>query len=77
MSEDLSVEEKGRRVAKFRRLVGYRKVAGVLFAIVGLGLFVVGLRDNRPLIVLNGAMFGGYGVYMIIQAKRAIQKLGG
>ncbi len=77
MSEELSVEEKARRVTKFRRIVGYRKVAGLLFAFVGLGLFAVGLREKRPLIVLNGAMFGGYGVYMVIQAKRTIEKLGG
>ena len=77
MSEELSVDEKARRVAKFRRIVGYRKVAGFLFAIVGAGLLVVGLQENKPLVALNGAMFGGYGVYMVIQSKRAMQKLGG
>ncbi len=78
MTSEPSVEEKARKVARVRRIVGYRKVAGVVMAVVGLGLLVVGLREqDAMLIALNGALFAGYGSFMFWQARRAQRNLGG
>ena len=41
-----------------------------MFAIVGGSLFGVGVKNNQmPLIMINGALFFGYGLFMVWQAN--------
>jgi hypothetical protein len=81
MANELPDEEKSLRVNKFRRIIGYRKYAGVAIALAGLALLVVGIRDlnatHGPFLLLNGVMFFGYGCFMFRQAARAQKNLGG
>ena len=81
MAKELTDEEKARRVSKFRRIVGYRKYAGLAIALAGLALLGVGVRDfhstHGSCLLLNGIMFFGYGCFMFWQAARAQKNLGG
>ncbi|MDA7823604.1 hypothetical protein N9A58_08460 [Opitutales bacterium] len=67
-----SSEEKVRRISHFQRVIRYRKLFGWVFSGVGLVLFVVGVKNfQNPLIMINGALFFGYGLFMVRQAKKA------
>ena len=67
-----SPEEKVRRISHFQRVIRYRKLFGWVFSGVGLVLFVVGVKNSQnPLIMINGALFFGYGLFMVRQAKKA------
>ena len=67
-----SSEEKVRRISHFQRVIRYRKLFGWVFSGVGLVLFVVGVKNSQnPLIMINGALFFGYGLFMVRQAKKA------
>ena len=67
-----SPEEKMRRISHFQRVIRYRKLFGWVFSGVGLVLFVVGVKNSQnPLIMINGALFFGYGLFMVRQAKKA------
>ena len=73
---ELSDEEKARRVVRFRKMVKYRAWFGWIFTIVGASLFVVGVKENNhPMLLLNGVLFFGYGLFMVRQAKRALKNL--
>ena len=71
-------EEKERKISHFQRVIRYRKLFGWVFSGVGLVLFFVGLKNaQNPLIMVNGALFFGYGVFMVRQAKKAGAQLSG
>jgi hypothetical protein len=71
-------EEKERRISHFQRVIRYRKLFGWVFSGVGLVLFFVGLKNaQNPLIMVNGALFFGYGLFMVRQAKKAGAQLSG
>jgi hypothetical protein len=73
---ELTDEQKARRVAHFRRVIKYRSWFGWIFAVVGASLFYVGFANGQnPMVLLNGFLFLGYGLFMVRQAKRAMQKL--
>ncbi len=47
-----------------------------MIAILGpIFLLAAMLKDQDPLIILNGVLFLGYGVFMIRQSKRATRNL--
>lgn len=72
----LSNQEKARRVSQFRKIIVYRFWAGWLIAVLGpIFLLVAVLKDQDPLIILNGFLFLGYGVFMIRQSKKATRNL--
>ena len=76
VSRELSDEEKARRVVRFRRIMGYRKIAGVVMAVAGIALLVVGLRENiQMLLVVNGVLIVGYGCFMVWQAAKIQRNL--
>ncbi|MBT3636258.1 MAG: hypothetical protein HN531_04920 [Opitutae bacterium] len=70
-------EQKTKRISHFRRIIKYRIWFGWIFAFVGVSLFAVGLRGDQInwIVVMNGALFSGYGLFMVRQAKRALDKL--
>ena len=69
-------EQMAKKVAHFRRVIKYRSYFGWMFAIVGGTLFGVGVQNNKmPLIMINGALFFGYGLFMVWQTKRARDNL--
>ena len=73
---ELSQEQKEKRVSHFRRVIKYRSLFGWIFAFVGGSLFVVGLQaDQNLMVVINGALFFGYGLFMVRQSKKALKKL--
>tara|TARA_B100000212_G_scaffold48742_1_gene31395 strand:- start:532 stop:774 length:243 start_codon:yes stop_codon:yes gene_type:complete len=73
----LTDEEKQKRVQHFRKVIKYRSWFGWLFTVVGGSLFVVGLQNSEiPLIMINGVLFFGYGLFMVRQTKRARESLG-
>lgn len=72
----LTPEQMTKKVAHFRRVIKYRSYFGWMFTIVGGTLFGVGMKNNQmPLIMINGALFFGYGLFMVWQTKRASQRL--
>lgn len=72
----LTPEQMAKKVAHFRRVIKYRSYFGWMFTIVGGTLFGVGMKNNQmPLIMINGALFFGYGLFMVWQTKRARQRL--
>ena len=72
----LTPEQMAKKVAHFRRVIKYRSYFGWMFTIVGGTLFGVGMKNNQmPLIMINGALFFGYGLFMVWQTKRAHQRL--
>ena len=75
---ELTDEQKAARVQRFRRIIKYRNWFGWVFAVVGGMLFWNGFEDGQsPIIMLNGAMFFGYGLFMVWQTRRAREKLDG
>ena len=61
-----------KKIAHFRRVIKFRSYFGWVFAVVGAALFVVALQGNKmPLIMINGVIFFGYGLFMVWQTKRA------
>lgn len=69
-------EQMAKKVNHFKRVIKFRSYFGWVFAIVGGSLFGVGVKNNQmPLIMINGALFFGYGLFMVWQAKRAQQRL--
>ena len=71
-----SPEQMAKKVTHFRRVIKFRSYFGWMFAIVGGTLFGVGVKNNQmPLIMINGALFFGYGLFMVWQSKRARQRL--
>lgn len=56
----------------FLRIIRYRSFFGLFIAGIGFVLLLVGLKKlDQPLILINGVMFAGYGLFMNWQAKRA------
>ena len=75
MSE-LTEKQKELRIIRFRKIIKYRSLFGWLFSFVGAALFVVGIdNDFAPLVMLNGFLFFGYGLFMVWQAKNELKKL--
>ena len=65
-----------RKISHFRRVIKFRSYFGWVFAVVGAALFVVALQgNNMPLIMINGVIFFGYGLFMVWQTKRAQARL--
>ena len=71
-----SPEQMAQKVAHFRRVIKYRSYFGWIFAVVGAVLFFVGVKNNQmPLIMINGVLFFGYGLFMVWQTKKARERL--
>lgn len=71
-----SPEQMAKKVNNFRRVIRFRYYFGWIFTVVGGALFGVGIKNNHlPLIMINGALFFGYGLFMVWQTKRARQRL--
>ena len=65
-----------KKVTHFRRVIKFRSYFGWIFALVGAGLFGVGVKNgNMPLIMINGVLFFGYGLFMVWQSRRASESL--
>ena len=65
-----------KKIAHFKRVIKFRSYFGWVFAVVGAALFVVALQGNKmPLIMINGVIFFGYGLFMVWQTKRAQARL--
>ena len=76
MMRKLTDEEKQKRVQHFRKVIKYRSWFGWVFTVVGGSLFGVGLQNTEiPLIMINGVLFFGYGLFMVRQTKRARESL--
>jgi len=77
-TQNLSDEQKVKRLHHFRRVIRYRSLFGWVFSGAGLGMFILGLKNiHNPLILINGVLFFGYGLFMVWQTKRARQRLDG
>ena len=71
-----SPEQMAKKVAHFRRVIKYRSYFGWVFTVVGAILFFVGVKNNQmPLIMINGVLFFGYGLFMVWQTKKARERL--
>ena len=71
-----SPEQMTKKVAHFRRVIKYRSYFGWVFTVVGAVLFFVGVKNNQmPLIMINGVLFFGYGLFMVWQTKKARERL--
>ena len=71
-----SPEQMAKKVAHFRRVIKYRSYFGWVFTVVGAVLFFVGVKNNQmPLIMINGVLFFGYGLFMVWQTKKARERL--
>ena len=69
-------EQMAKKVAHFRRVIKYRSYFGWVFTVVGAVLFFVGVKNNQmPLIMINGVLFFGYGLFMVWQTKKARERL--
>lgn len=74
--KELTEEQKAQKVVHFRRIIKYRSWFGWVFAVVGGTLFGVGIQnDNSAMVMLNGGLFFGYGLFMVWQAKKALANL--
>jgi lipoprotein signal peptidase len=72
----LTDEEKQKRVQHFRKVIKYRSWFGWVFTVVGGILFGVGLKNSEiPLVMINGVLFFGYGLFMVRQTKKARESL--
>ncbi|MFL2939121.1 MAG: hypothetical protein ACJZ7A_08535 [Opitutales bacterium] len=72
----LTDEEKQKRVQHFRKVIKYRSWFGWVFTVVGGILFGVGLKNSEILLIMiNGVLFFGYGLFMVRQTKRARESL--
>ena len=77
MSE-FSDKEKTKRLNHFRKVIYFRSLFGWVFAGVGVCLFGVGLNNmSNPLVLINGLLFFGYGLFMVWQTKKAKANLDG
>ncbi len=75
MTKEFSEKEKSQRINHFRRVIRWRSRFGWIFSIVGLVLFFIGLKNQHNLMVLiNGLLFMGYGIFMVWQSKKALAK---
>ncbi|MEC7800840.1 MAG: hypothetical protein VX609_06075 [Verrucomicrobiota bacterium] len=73
---DPTPEQMAKKMAHFRRVIRYRSYFGWIFAVVGAVLFGVGVKnEGMTLIMINGALFFGYGLFMVWQTKRAREGL--
>ena len=71
-----SPEQMAKKVAHFRRVIKYRSYFGWVFTVVRAVLFFVGVKNNQmPLIMINGVLFFGYGLFMVWQTKKARERL--
>ena len=71
-----SPEQMAKKVAHFRRVIKFRSYFGWVFTVVGAVLFFVGVKNNQmPLIMINGVLFFGYGLFMVWQTKKARERL--
>ena len=71
-----SHEQMAKKVTHFRRVIKYRSYFGWIFTVVGAVLFFVGVKNNQmPLIMINGVLFFGYGLFMVWQTKKARERL--
>ncbi len=69
-------QQMAQKVTHFRRVIKFRSYFGWISALVGAGLFVVGVKNgNMLLIMINGVLFFGYGLFMVWQSKRALERL--
>jgi vacuolar-type H+-ATPase subunit I/STV1 len=69
-------EQMAKKVVHFRRVIKFRSYFGWMFTIVGGTLFGVGFKNHQmPLVMMNGACFFAYGLFMVWQTKRAREKL--
>jgi hypothetical protein len=69
-------KEKERKITHFQRVIRYRRWFGWAFATVGSVLFFVGVENEQNVMVMiNGALFFGYGLFMVRQAKKAAAQL--
>ena len=76
MKAKLSDEEIDNRIAKFRKVVRYRKIAGIALAVVGLAVLAFGLLTPRGFfLIINGAFCLGYGLFMHWQAAKYEKQL--
>ena len=76
MTKKLSSLEPSRRENHFKRVIRYRSIFGWVFSGVGLVLFIVGLRNlQNPMVLINGILFFGYGLFMVWQTKKAKEKM--
>jgi hypothetical protein len=76
MKKELSDAEMSRKMEHFRRIIRWRSIFGWLFSGLGLVLFIVGLRNlSNLMLLLNGFLFFGYGLFMVWQAKKAKEKI--
>lgn len=74
--KELTEEQKSNKVVHFRRVIKYRSWFGWVFAVVGGTLCVVGFNNiQAPMVILNGVLFLGYGLFMVWQAKRALSNI--
>lgn len=74
--KQLTEEQKANKAVHFRRVIKYRSWFGWLFAIVGGILSFVGLNNMQsPMVILNGVLFFGYGLFMVWQAKKALSNI--
>ena len=68
--------DRNQRRKRLKKIITYRSWFGSLFSGVGVVLFVVGLRElHNPMILINGALFAGYGLFMIWQSRKALKNL--
>jgi hypothetical protein len=74
--KELTEEQKANKVVHFKRVIKYRSWFGWVFAFVGGTLCVVGMNNiQAPMVILNGVLFLGYGLFMVWQAKRALSDI--
>ena len=73
--KEYTTEQKVRRIEHFRRVINIAPCLGG-FSLLLVQFFWSGVANNQmPLIMINGLMFFGYGIFMIWQTKRAREKL--
>ena len=72
----LTEEEIEKRIKSFRKVIRYRKTAGIVIAVVGLAVFAYGLQSEGDLILkINGFFCFAYGAFMRWQSARYEKKL--
>lgn len=76
MKKELSDAEMDRKIEHFQRIIRWRSMLGWFLTGVGLVFLIIGLRNLQNLILLlNGFLFFGYGLFMVWQAKKAKEKI--
>ena len=75
--EELSEEEIDQRIEKFRKVVRYRKYAGIVLSTVGLVVLGIGLTTPGDVFLkINGGFCLAYGAFMCWQSAKYAGKLG-